>query len=260
MSSAQASFANDALRGSFGDEDLPKGEMPAGLESFAKGNMSSLYGIDWKLTGTPANPRWKLTAKDMDWYEEHKKRREANRRLLLSTTDNVIFRLYLTEMTEYDDPTYQRRFCKFMRCLSGTQTLHFHMGCGCYGWYPIYTYGCMVDAMQRTQGKVITHLNGRSSFSETILWLYGHERVVSEFTTITFKGLQGFLERGFANWRSYFETFFLRAMDLKLITKDEKDMLLTTNKILNLSYRDIIARIQTQDANVDDPENTPPME
>lgn len=217
----------------------------AGLESLAS-TPQAVHQVSWRQAGTKLYPRLEMVAGDMDWFEDMKKRKEANTRLLLSTKDNVNFRLYITEMTEYDDPMYQRRLSKFLRCLDEKQTLHIHLGCGCYGNFPVYSYGSVIDAIQRTRGKIITHLNGRSSFSETILWIYGDERVISEFTTITFKGLQNYFENGFAEWRAYFETFFNRAMDIKLITKDEKEMLLTSNKTLNLTYRDIIDRLHAK--------------
>lgn len=207
----------------------------------------------WIRVGSKLSPHYQLNEK-LDWFEDMKKRKDQNRRLLISTKDNTIFRLYITEMTEYDDPVYQKRFCKFLRTLSPTQTLHIHTGNGCYDDYPIYTYGCMIDAIQRTSGKVITNLNGRSSFSEVVLWMYGHERYLSEFATVSFIGLQKHLEWS-PCWRSYFETILDRAVEIKIITNDEKNTLLTTNKTLYLSYRDVIDRIHAKDADVETDEN-----
>lgn len=250
MSSAQAQFASDVLNGRPDYRKKDDGFAPVIVTGSDKTAMESLdcsvqtaHGVSYELDlSNKLRPRVNVKCSDMDWEADWKKRKEQNLKLLLSTKDNVVFRLYITEMTLYDHPTYQRRLCKFLRCLSDSQTVHIHLGCGCYDRYPVYTVGCVIDAIQRCRGTVITHLNGRASFSETCIWLTGHQRVFSEFTTISFVGLQQFLKYT-PEWAAFFELFLSRAVDLKILTKEEKDTIMTSNKTVNLSYRDIVDRL-----------------
>lgn len=179
----------------------------------------------------------------------------ANRqtRLYLHTTDQINYWLYFTEMTNYDDVIFQNRFVKLLHTLDERCTLHIHIGNGNFTYYPIFSYGNIIDAIQRTRATVITHINGRASFSETCIWLFGHERVISEFSTLCFSGLQKFLQgtgsNTFAPWRQYFDTILSRAVSLNILTEKEKTDLMSTSKVLQLTYREVTARISNPNLN-----------
>lgn len=176
-------------------------------------------------------------------------------KLLLSTKDNVNFRLFLTEMTDLANAKFQNRFAKLLRCLGSKQTLHIHTGNGVYGMWPLFDIGIILDAMTRTQCKVIVHINGRASFCETCLWLFTEGREISEFGTLFFCGMQRHLEWS-PNWRGYLCTILDRAVDLGVLTTSEKDSLLTTNKDLQLKQREVVARLNKKVETSEEPEST----
>lgn len=175
-------------------------------------------------------------------------------KLLLSTTDNVHFRLFLTEMTDLSNSKFQNRFAKLLRCLGSKQTLHIHTGNGVYGVWPLFDLGIILDAMERTQCKVHVHINGRASFCETCLWLFAEGREISEFGTLFFCGMQRHLEWS-PNWRGYLCTILDRAVDLGVLTEGEKDSLLTTNKDLQFKQREVMTRLNRQVENPEDQES-----
>lgn len=174
-------------------------------------------------------------------------------KLLLSTTDGVTYRLYFTENTAYEDIKFQNKFVKLVSCLDSNQTLHLHIGNGNYGVCPVFTFGTIIDSIINAQCRIVTHINGRASFSETCLWSFGHERVLSDFSTVCYAGLQKFLESGYSNWIGYFKTLLRRSVEIGVLTEAEMRSLLTTNKCLQISGREVINRI-TRRTDSDDTE------
>lgn len=179
-------------------------------------------------------------------------------KLMLSTNDNVNFNLYFTEYTDLDHPKFQNRFCKLLRTLAQNTHLHIHMGNGIYGYYPIFSYGNVIDAIQRTQSKIIAHINGRAGFAETSLWLFAHERVISEFGSLYFTGMQQYLE-WYPRWFFFFEFIFNRAVELNILTKEEMEQLMTSNMDIFLSRSEVLARMQRA-TQPEEPTDQPPVQ
>lgn len=229
------------------------------LQSSMLGNKDLVYNPPM-LTGSLSIPRlgMKLSDAALNCYGGCTSQQDKYYKLMLSTSDNVNFNLYFTEYTDLDHPKFQNRFCKLLRTLSQNAQLHIHMGNGIYGYYPIFSYGNVIDAIQRTQSKIVAHVNGRAGFCETSLWLFAHERVISEFGSLYFTGMQQYLE-WYPRWHFFYEFIFNRAVDLKILTQEEMDQLMTTNMDIYLSRAEVVARMQRE--NKPDPveqDQTPP--
>lgn len=216
--------------------------------------------VSHRYTSDPITPRIQVlfNEKMCHGVEAYQKQRAMAKKLLLSSKDSMNFNLYITEVTEFDTPEYQNKFCKLLRTLGSSQTLHIYTGNYAYGVWPVYTLGSMLDAMQRTQARIITHVNGRASFAETCLWLWGHERYLSEFGTLQFIGFQKYLEQ-MPMYHTYFKTLLDRAVLYKVLSSKEETDCMTTNKCIQLTYSDVIARINAKDAEaeVEEPLDAP---
>ena len=165
-------------------------------------------------------------------------------RLLLSSENNMIYRLYFTEMTDFEHPLFQNRFTRLLRSLSSAQVLHIHLGNGTYGAWPLYGIGNMMDALQRATCKVICHCNGKSGFGETCLWLFAGEREISEFGSLYFTALKEHLSWS-KDWTEYFRTIFQRAVTLQILDQKEADKLITSSCSIQLLQREVISRINS---------------
>ncbi len=245
------SLLTEAIAGTedlYTDTDL---ESYSGLESFTSSPTTTGL-ITYKQVGSQFHPHLALlmNEKMCGGQEQYQKRRAMATRLLISTKDSMNFNLYITEVTEFDNPEWQNKFCKLLRTLTDAQTLHVYTGNFAYGAWPVYSLGALLDAMSRTAGRVITHINGRSSFGETVLWMYGHERYISEFGTLMFIGLQKHLECT-PMYHSYFRTLYKKAKELNILTQAEIEDCMTSNKCLQLTYTDVINRINAKQTDVE---------
>ena len=246
---SQYQYASDALQDASGDA---KGNFTATESLMA--TPAVIGGISYEYGGSRNHPVLRtLCPDDGGWRAKWERMREMRERLLINSHDNVNFNLYITEITELDQPKFQNRFCKLLRTLSENQTLHIHTGNFVYGYFPAYNMGCLLDAIMRARCKVITHINGRASFTETVLWMYGHERQISEFGTILFVGMQDRFKWS-PEWYDHFAKMYTRAVELKLLTEEEKTMCLTSNKCVQLTYDEIVNRLHAAepDRGIDD--------
>lgn len=179
-----------------------------------------------------------------DCNDERRKHQDEKRfRLLLSTTNNIHFTLYFTEYTDLDHPKFQNRLCKFLRTMTTQQSLSIHMGNGILGKWPVFSYGNIIDAIQRCAGSITMHVNGRAGFAESCLWLFGHKREVSEFGSLYFAGLQDFME-SYPRWFGYFNWIYQQAITIGIINEEEVKKLMTSNIDLPLMQREVLTRIQ----------------
>ncbi len=253
IKSSGAAFASDALnslnlaasRMTLG-EQLPE---VVALESLTS-SMVTTKRLQYHAPSMDASasiPRLGITfaGEQMNMFCGGQNNNDKRFRLLLSTTDKVNFNLYFTEYTDLDHPSFQNRFVKLLRTLSENTTLNIHLGNGVYGKYPIYSFGNIIDAIQRASCKVIIHINGRAGFSESVLWLFAHERVISEFGSLYFSGMQQQLE-WYPRWYNFYKFIYDHAVAIGIINQSEMDQLMTTNIDIPILQRDVIRRLQTE--------------
>lgn len=262
--SGNAAFASIALqdiqsRQQRFDKDIP--ESIVAFESLLSSPWSTKQlKIDQpKLTESISMPRPKMVFSDdqfdslnsrynkencCDNFDERQKKIDDKRfRMLLSTTNNIHFTLYLTEFTDLDHPKFQNRLCKFLRTMTDQQSLCIQMGNGIYGKYPIFSYGNIIDAIQRCTGTITMHINGRAGFAESCLWLFGHKREISEFGSLYFAGMQDFME-WYPRWYGYFTWIYSQAIAIGIINETEVKGLMTSNIGLSLMPREVLTRLQ----------------
>ncbi len=249
LKSSGASFASDALKGI--NEEKSKMQMgdispeAAAFESLTS-SMSTTNALRYEkptMMDSMSVPRLGINLSDAEMCMNGCNGGNDKRyRLLLSTTDKIHFHLYVTEYTDFDHPSFQNRFIKLLRTLNENTTLNIHLGNGIYGNYPIFSFGNIIDALQRTNCKVIIHCNGRAGFAESVLWAFGHERVISEFGSLYFTGMQQWFE-WYPRWYNFYKFIYDHLVAINVLTQSEMDQLMTTNIDIPLLQREILTRL-----------------
>lgn len=250
MTTERLQYVSDAF-GSMPDQPVlsaeQKEQMFSGTESFLQENKKSEYDFTThngliSYTYDPHRPIKPQIVMSNNFCAMSGGHGVDTNKLLLTTKDDVIFRLFLTEMTDFSDSKFQNRFSKLLRCLGEKQTLHIYTGNGVYGAWPLFDLGTILDAIARTRCKVTVHINGRASFCETCLWMWAENREISEFGTLFFCGMQRHLEWS-PTWYGYLSTLLSRGVELGVLTQKECDDLLTTNKDIQFKQREVVERL-----------------
>ena len=152
-------------------------------------------------------------------------------KLFLKTTDNKNFRLYTCAETDFCSPYYQNKFCNFVDNLKPDQKLVIYMGSTLMGNMPNITLGGMITSMLRSKGYITTHAVGRCGMTESCLWLFGQQTIISTYGLIQFTGVGNLLKQC-SDYTHYFRIIFKRLRDKGLINEEQINELLTTSTSL----------------------------
>lgn len=181
-----------------------------GLENLDNGDMRSKY------------LQYKTTMNESDQMVQ----KEAH--LHVHTLDNRYYRIYISPNNLMDSNTFQNKFCTFLDGLVEGQVVRILFGASLNGWWNDISLGPLISSMRNCRAKVITSIIGRCGCPETYLWMFGHERTFSDYGEIQFTGIQKILKQ-FPVYKDYFDYIFSRAVMLRVITEEQKTVLMTTN-------------------------------
>ncbi len=163
-------------------------------------------------------------------------RREA--KLNLCTLDQTSFRIYISPENWIDSNSFQNKFCTFMMSLQPEHNVRLVLGASLEGWMYDVALGSLITALSSTKANVVTSVVGQCGSPETYLWLFGKQRTFSRYGDIRFSGVLNILKQ-FPAYHSYFDYIFSRAIELGILTEDDKTKLLTSNDILFFNYTDL---------------------
>lgn len=181
-----------------------------GLENLDNGDIRSKY-IQYKATMNEGDA--------VGQKEAH---------LHVHTLDNRYYRIYISPNNLMDSNTFQNKLCTFLDGLVEGQIVRILFGASLNGWWNDISLGSLISSMRNCKAKVITSVIGRCGCPETYLWMFGHERTFSDYGEIQFTGVQKILKQ-FPAYQDYFDYIFSRAVALRVITEEQKNVLMTTN-------------------------------
>lgn len=158
--------------------------------------------------------------------------------LIVYSTDNKQFRIYITAETQIEHPVYQNKLSMFLSCLPSDCEVILHLGNLINDMYPGFYLHGIIDAIQKCEAKVITYATGRCGMLESQLWLFGDEMWISPYGTLTFIGVEHSLKSA-EMWRHYFEYIFKTGVEKNILTKEQYANLLLTNRYVNITFSDL---------------------
>lgn len=159
-------------------------------------------------------------------------------KLHICTMDHKSFRIYFDERTALDSNYYQNKFHTFISSLSSEHTVTIMMGSGLGRWFNDIAIGNIIFSIMSAKCNVITKAIGRCGTSESFIWLYGKERHLTRYASLEFYGVHSLLKQ-FSVYKHYFSVLFNKAKELNLLTDEQVEELMTSNKFLSLVKKDI---------------------
>lgn len=158
--------------------------------------------------------------------------------LIVYTTNNKQFRIYITAETQIEHPVYQNKLAMFLSCLPSDSEVIIHLGSLINDLSPGFYLHGIIDAIQKCEAKVITYATGRCGMLESELWLFGDEMWISPYGTLTFTGVENSLKSA-EMWKHYFEYIFGVGVQKNILTKEQYASLLLTNRYVNITFNDL---------------------
>lgn len=159
-------------------------------------------------------------------------------KLHICTMDHKSFRIYFDERTALDSNYYQNKFHTFISSLSADHTVTIMMGSGLGRWFNDIAIGNIIFSLMSAKCNIITKAVGRCGTSETFIWMYGKERHLTRYASLEFYGVYSLLKQ-FTVYKHYFSVLFNKAKDLNLLTDEQVEELMTSNKFISLVKKDI---------------------
>lgn len=163
-------------------------------------------------------------------------RREA--KLNLCTLDQRSFRIYISPENWIDSNAFQNKFCTFMMSLQPEHNVRLVLGASLDGWMYDVALGSLITALRTTKAATIASVVGQCGSPETYLWLFGKERTFSRYGEIRFSGVLNILKQ-FPAYHSYFHYIFGRAIELNILTEEDRAKLMSSNDIMFFNYNDL---------------------
>lgn len=151
--------------------------------------------------------------------------------LYVKTVDKVHYRVYIATNNWISSAYYQNKLCALLTHLKPEQSCTLYLGSGVGHWSDLPTFGAVITHMQECQGTVRTICAGKCASPETLLWLYGKEREISIYGSLQFVGIKRILEFR-PSAAGYFDAVYSRAVEIGILTEDEKQKLMTSNHII----------------------------
>lgn len=151
-------------------------------------------------------------------------------------------RLYLTDRNDLGHPMLQNRLCYLLGNLCDKK-IDIYIGHTLLGNTPLCNLGCLFDALENSSADVTIHACGRCGMCESLLWLHGRNRCITQYGSLYFSGVGRILE-AYPMWREYYSQCFSKAKLLGLITDQDVVDMLTTNNLIYISATDTMAALQ----------------
>lgn len=148
------------------------------------------------------------------------------RRVFVRTSDHKNFRVYIRSDIQFD-PSVINRICRFLDTRSASDTVTFILGVDAdENSTPMI--GPIISSVASCKAKTIGIAAGLCGMTETMIWTFCNERIMFRYGAITF-GKPEFL-KDCKEYGPYYDTFFNKAIELGLLTKDKLDEIYTQNK------------------------------
>jgi len=144
--------------------------------------------------------------------------------------NNNSYRIYISANTKLENPYFQNKLCKFLDSLTENDTVIIELGAMLNTWKHNTMLGNIIYAMERCKGKIITVASGLCGFSESCLWLFGKQRVISRYGALRFTGTKEFV-KALPQYAHYFKYIYDVAHKLNVIPED-LDMTTTSQSIM----------------------------
>lgn len=137
--------------------------------------------------------------------------------LRIKTTDGKNFRIYMPS-----DLMFSRSFitnlCFFLDTRKEDETVTFVLGAKLMDATAAYI-GAIVSAIRSCKATIITLAAGYCSIPETMIWVYGDERVAMRYGALTF-GITEIVEV-VPKYRDYYQNYLNRALEIGIINEDD---------------------------------------
>ena len=143
---------------------------------------------------------------------------------------NGSYRIYISANTILESPYFQNKLCKFLDNLKANETVVIELGAMLNTWKHNTMLGNIINAMQRCKGTIVTVASGLCGFSESCLWLFGKQRVISRYGALRFTGTKEFV-KALPQYAHYFKYIYDVAHELNVIPED-LDMTTTSKSIM----------------------------
>ena len=208
-----------------------------GQESFSskpEGN------IAFQLASMMKTPMWAEELSFEEMQARMDKQSSANGKqsaLLIRTGDKKNFRVYM-KASSWFTQNYINGLCRFLDSRSEGETVTFVMGVKMNDWQA-HIVGAIVSAMLNCKATVNTVAAGYCSIPETMIWCFGQNRDVYRYGALSF-GTTAIIN-SCKEYRSYFEVFFKKAIEIGLLTDEDVQTIWDTASeklILHSEYRE----------------------
>lgn len=155
---------------------------------------------------------------------------------IIRTSDNVNFRLYMRSDAMML-PHEVNKLCRFLDTRTKTQSVTFILGVAlddCQS----QLMGPVISSIISCKGKVITVAAGMCSLCETMIWVFGHERIVQRYGALVFAKPE-FL-KACEEYKHYYDVVYSKAKEIGVITDEQIAKIYSTNEDLMLMYSDLV--------------------
>lgn len=160
-------------------------------------------------------------------------------KLHLCTLDQKSFRIYISPENWIDSNSFQNKFNTFLMSLQEGHSVRLMLGASLDGWMYDVALGSLITSIRNTKANIVTSVVGQCGSPETYLWLFGKSRTISKYGDIRFSGVLNILKQ-FPAYSSYFSYIFGRAVELNIISEEQKEKLMTSNDILFFNYSNLV--------------------
>lgn len=208
-------------------EDIKEDEVISGVESFTP-EMHKTINFQ------------KPVAPTMSYFGNNPQDREnPGTRLHIRTNDNVTFRIYFCANTMIDSPYFQNRFCLFLDSLREDQNVVIEMGTGVNGSFPDTQLGMMISSIKNCKANVTTVAAGRCGFAESCLYIYGKNKIISQYGALLFNGIKSYADHC-SEYIPYFTQIFNDGLKAGVYDKSVYDTLINTGKFVMINAKETI--------------------
>ena len=160
----------------------------------------------------------------------HSEQEDPKATILFVYGNNHSYRIYISANTKLESPYFQNKLCKFLDNLKEDDTVIIELGAMLNTWKHNTMLGNIIDSMKRCKGSIITVASGLCGFSESCLWLFGKQRVISRYGALRFTGTKEFV-KALPQYAHYFKYIYDVAHELNIIP-EELDMTTTSQSIM----------------------------
>lgn len=153
--------------------------------------------------------------------------------IILMTPDKKHVSIYLTAVTDLSSSSYINALSLLLDNLSSaTQSVNMFLG-SCVS--NNYTVGisAILASMESCKTPITTYAYGMCSVPETMIWCYGHERVIGEYGCISFGGGE-WIKAMEKVYTPYIHTYMKKCRDIGILS--EEDVTDITSKLKEIMF------------------------